>query len=441
MNITIFGTGYVGLVSGTCFAALGHKVLCVDIDESKVETLRQGNVPIYEPGLEILINETAQMGNLAFSSNFETAITHSSIYFIAVGTPQSLDGSANLSYVFDLAREIGRFVSLPSIVVVKSTVPVGTAIQINEILSTELRNRNLDPYLIKVVSNPEFLKEGQAIADFMEPDRVVIGSLDEDSAQIVSELYKSLNLSAGQILMMDNNSAELTKYAANAMLATRISFMNQIANFAQACGANIDHVKLGIASDLRIGPYFLNAGAGYGGSCFPKDVKALINACIKDGGFQPTLLQAVDEVNELQKSLLVDVAIRYLDDLKGKTIGIWGLSFKPETDDIREATSQVVVSKLLQEGATVVVYDPVAVPNFSRAFKASQIKYCDTAQEVLENIDALFVLTEWDEFKTFDKQILIDRLNGKLLLDGRNIYRTIDFASSDVDYYSIGRPV
>lgn len=430
----------MGLVSGTCFAALGHKVLCVDIDDSKVENLRQGKVPIYEPGLEELITESVESGNLTFSSNFESAISHSNIYFIAVGTPQSSDGSANLSYVFNLAQELGKSINQPSIVVVKSTVPVGTAIKINEILSTELKKRKLDPSVIKVVSNPEFLKEGQAIFDFMEPDRVVIGSVDEKSAQIVSELYESLHLSPEQILLMDNNSAELTKYAANAMLATRISFMNQIANFAQACGANIDHVKLGIASDIRIGPHFLNAGAGYGGSCFPKDVKALIHACIQDGGFQPTLLQAVDEVNDLQKSLLVDVAKRQLDDLNGRTIGIWGLAFKPETDDIREATSQIVVKKLLEEGAKVIAYDPIAVPNFSREFDEYQINYCDSALDVLEGIDALILLTEWDEFKAFDKEVLINKLNGKLLLDGRNLFNKSDFELSNVNYYSVGRP-
>lgn len=440
MKLTIFGTGYVGLVSGTCFAAIGHDVLCVDIDAAKVEKLRNGHVPIYEPGLEEILKKALDDSRLHFTDDASEAVLHSNMYFIAVGTPQAEDGSANLDYVFGLAQTLGRRITEQSIVVIKSTVPVGTSQEVESIISGELEKRQLSKSLVKVVSNPEFLKEGQAIADFMEPDRVVVGANDAEAGQLVAELYLPLKLSRGQMIIMDNKSAELTKYAANAMLATRISFMNQIANYAQAVGANIDYVKQGIATDTRIGPFFLSAGAGYGGSCFPKDVKALINACLSTGVSEPTLLQAVHEINENQKTLLVSELNKKIPDLRDTKIGIWGLAFKPDTDDVREATSLKVVGQLLKLGAKVIAYDPIAIESFSREVTGSSISYASTAQDLLGEIDALLILTEWNEFKEFDLALLKQRMIGKYIFDGRNIFQPKDFENSKIEYFSIGRP-
>ena len=437
MNISIFGTGYVGLVTGTCFSVIGHNVLCIDIDSQKIELLNSGKVPIYEPGLEELINKSIENKLLKFSTEIEDAISHSNIYFIAVGTPQSPDGSANLDYVLNLARDLGKILTNNSLIVIKSTVPVGTADRVSHVINHELNNRFENPPTIEVVSNPEFLKEGQAIDDFMKPDRVIIGSEHASSGAMIAELYSPLDLHDNQMILMDNRSAELTKYAANAMLATRISFMNQIANICEKSGADIEQIKIGIGSDSRIGKQFLNAGVGYGGSCFPKDVKALMRLSEILGADGSKLLEAVDRVNEDQKLWHLRKSNDYFNSLENKKIGVWGLSFKPETDDIREATSISVVGALLSEGAKVVAYDPIAGPTFNHKIQHPNLVIAADSLQVLENIDALFILTEWKEFKDFNISLLKEKLSGKAIFDGRNIYSD-EQLGSEVTYYSVG---
>lgn len=437
MNISIFGTGYVGLVTGTCFSVIGHNVLCVDIDSKKIEFLKTGYVPIYEPGLEELLNESIQIDMINFSTDIEDAISHSNIFFVAVGTPQAPDGSANLDYVLNLARDLGKKLRNDALIVIKSTVPVGTADRVANVIRDELNKRFVNPPSVEVVSNPEFLKEGQAIDDFMKPDRVIIGAENAASGALIAELYSPLDLDEHQMIFMDNRSAELTKYAANAMLATRISFMNQIANICEKSGADIEQIKIGIGSDSRIGKQFLNAGVGYGGSCFPKDVKALMRLSEIFGADGSKLLEAVDRVNEDQKLWHLRKSNDYFGSLENKKIGVWGLAFKPETDDIREATSISVIGALLSEGAEVVAYDPIAGPAFGQKIQHPNLTLAADSLQVLENIDALFILTEWNEFKEMKISLLKERLSGKAIFDGRNIYSEDQFGR-DVSYFSVG---
>lgn len=438
MNISIFGTGYVGLVTGTCFSGIGHNVLCIDLDSKKIDLLNAGKVPIYEPGLEELVHNSLEKKTIKFTTDIQEAISHSNIYFIAVGTPQSKDGSANLDYVLNLAKDLGQLITNNSIVVIKSTVTVGTADRVRHVIDQELNKRFVNPPNVEIVSNPEFLKEGHAIEDFMKPDRVIIGSENAYSGELVASLYSALGLQDNQMILMDCRSAELTKYAANAMLATRISFMNQIANICEKSGADIEQVKIGIGSDTRIGNKFLNAGVGYGGSCFPKDVKALMRLSEILGADGSKLLETVDRVNEDQKLWHLRKSTQYFDSLEGKKIGLWGLSFKPDTDDIREATSISVVGALLSEGAKVIAYDPIAGPIFNQNIQHPNLTITTEASAVFDDIDALFILTEWTEFIRYDIAHLKNKMSGKAIFDGRNIYSKEEFGT-DIDYFAVGQ--
>lgn len=436
MKITVIGTGYVGLVTGTCFAEVGVDVTCVDIDQKKIENLKKGILPIYEPGLEEMVLRNTQKNRLHFSTSLQESITDAEVAFIAVGTPPDEDGSADLKYVLAVAASIGQHMQKPLVVVTKSTVPVGTAEKVRAAVKSELvkRHSTLEFY---VSSNPEFLKEGAAIEDFMKPDRIVVGTDSSTAEEIMKRLYKPFLLNGHPIIFMDIPSAEMTKYAANAMLATKISFMNDVANLCEIMGADVNMVRKGIGSDARIGPKFIYPGVGYGGSCFPKDVKALIKTA-KENHYTMRILNAVEEVNESQKEVLFNkVRSHFNNDLKGKTFALWGLSFKPKTDDMREAPSLVIIEKLLKAGASVVAYDPVAMHEAQRILGDS-ISYTTDMYNTLNGADALLIVTEWPEFRVPDFNEMSSRLNHKVIFDGRNIFDHQDMKKQGFDYYCIG---
>lgn len=437
MRIAVVGTGYVGLVSGTCLAETGITVTCVDVDATKIQKLNQGGIPIYEPGLAELVARNRANERLFFTTSLQEALVDADVVFIAVGTPPDEDGSADLRYVLGVAREIGELINDYIVVVTKSTVPVGTNAKVKQVIQAELHRRGV-AVEFDVASNPEFLKEGDAVNDFMKPDRVVVGVASERAGKVMERLYHAFILNNIPIYFMDIPSAEMTKYAANSMLATRISFMNDIANLCELVGANVDAVKQGIGSDSRIGKKFLNAGCGYGGSCFPKDVKALIRTG-DDYGYSMGVLKSVEEVNERQKSVLFrKICKHYNGDLKGKHFGLWGLSFKPATDDMREAPSLVLISQLLDAGATVTAFDPVAMDECRRKIGDS-ISYAPQMYDALKDADAMIVVTEWQEFKV-PKFTYIERaLKEKVIFDGRNIYSPAQMKEFGYIYYGIGR--
>ena len=439
MKITVFGAGYVGLVSGACLSDMGNHVVCVDVDSTKVRRLQQGDVPIHEPGLEALVKRNAEAGRLQFTGDIPAAVAHGTLQVIGVGTPPDEDGSADMQYVLAAARSIGRHMSDYKVVIDKSTVPVGTAEKVRATISAELKARGctLD---FGVVSNPEFLKEGAAIEDFMRPDRIIVGSDDERATLLMRALYSPFMRNHDKLIVMDLRSAEITKYAANAMLATRISFMNEMARLADAVGADIENVRKGIGSDPRIGTHFLYPGTGYGGSCFPKDVKALIRTG-RDHGVRLRVLDAVEQANDQQKQILVERVIqRFGDDLAGRTFALWGLAFKPNTDDMREAPSLVIIAELLRRGAQVRAYDPVAMPEARRVLgQSSGVELVDSANAALTGADALLIVTEWREFRTPDFDAIKAALKQPLILDGRNLYEPDLMEALGIDYVGVGR--
>ncbi|MEN1940585.1 UDP-glucose/GDP-mannose dehydrogenase family protein [Luteimonas sp. MJ246] len=440
MRVSIFGTGYVGLVTGTCLAEVGHQVVCVDVDAGKIERLGQGIIPIYEPGLEPLVKSNHAAGRLDFTTDAARAVAHGEVVFIAVGTPPDEDGSADLQYVLAVARTIGEHMERPVIVVDKSTVPVGTADRVREAIVAALAARGVD-IAFDVVSNPEFLKEGAAVEDCMRPDRIVLGADSPAAVERLKRLYAPFNRSHDRFVVMDVRSAELTKYAANAMLATKISFMNEIANIAEKVGADVEMVRKGIGSDPRIGWHFIYPGAGYGGSCFPKDVQALARTA-QQVGHQPLLLDAVEAVNERQKGHLHELVQRHYGEagIAGKTFAVWGLAFKPDTDDMREASSRRLLAQLWESGARVQAYDPEAADEARRIFgERDDLRFCDSAQQALEGADALVVVTEWKQFRSADLAQVRARLADAVVFDGRNIYRPEDAEGVGLAYYGIGR--
>jgi UDPglucose 6-dehydrogenase len=439
MRLTVFGSGYVGLVSGACLAETGNHVVCVDIDEDKIARLNKGEIPIYEPGLDDYIARNVEAGRLEFTTDVKKGVDHGLFQFIAVGTPPDEDGSADLQHVLAVAESIGQHMTDYRIVVDKSTVPVGTADRVRETIRRELDKRALD-LEVDVVSNPEFLKEGAAIDDFMKPDRIVIGTDNPRTTELLRALYEPFNRSHDRVIAMDVRSAELTKYAANAMLATKISFMNEVANIAERMGADIEKIRVGIGSDPRIGYYFIYPGAGYGGSCFPKDVRALARSAAASG-YTPTLLDAVEEVNNRQKHRMFESIRAYYDgDLAGKTIALWGLAFKPRTDDMREAPSRTLMEALWEAGATVRAYDPEATDEARRLYPGQEsLVLCDDAYDALEGADALAIVTEWQEFRSPDLQRIRDQLNDPVIFDGRNLYEPDMLQSLGLEYYAIGR--
>ena len=436
MNIAVVGSGYVGLVTGTCFAEMGVEVTCVDIDETKIEKLKKGIIPIYEPGLEEMVLRNQSAGRLRFTTNLVEAIENTEIIFSAVGTPPDEDGSADLKYVLDVARTVGAHMTGYKLLVTKSTVPVGSAEKVREAIAGELEKRGLS-IEFDVASNPEFLKEGTAISDFMSPDRVVVGVESKRAEELMSRLYRPLLLNNFRVIYMDIPSAEMTKYAANSMLATRISFMNEMANLCELVGADINMVRKGIGSDERIGQKFLYPGIGYGGSCFPKDVKALIKTAEKHG-YCMNVLKAVESVNETQKEVLFKKLLkRFNGNLKGKTIAIWGLSFKPETDDMREAPSLTLIKKITDAGGAVKAYDPVAVNEAKRRI-GSAIEYAKDMYEAATDADALLLVTEWKEFRIPSWTVIKRIMKRTLILDGRNIYDPVQMKELGIEYERIG---
>ena len=436
MNIAIVGTGYVGLVSGACFAEMGADVTCVDIDEKKIEALRDGNIPIYEPGLEEIVRRNTTAGRLHFTTDLTTCLDKVEIVFSAVGTPPDEDGSADLHYVLDVARQFGRNISHYTLLVTKSTVPVGTAAKVRETVAAELKARGAN-IEFDVASNPEFLKEGAAVKDFMTPDRVVVGTDSERARRIMARLYKPFMLNTERMIFTDIPSAEMIKYAANSMLATRISFMNDIANLCEIVGADVNMVRHGIASDTRIGRKFLYPGCGYGGSCFPKDVKALIRTA-EQNGYNMRVLRAVEEVNEHQKSVLFEKLSRHFNgDLKGKRVTLWGLSFKPETDDMREAPSLVLIRLMTEAGVTVRVYDPIAMEECRRRI-GDTVEYATDMYEAAIDADALMMVTEWKQFRMPSLQLLKKVMHTPVIFDGRNIYDGEFLRQNGFTYYKIG---
>lgn len=440
MRITVVGSGYVGLVSGACLADMGNDVLCLDVDRAKIEKLRQGIVPIYEPGLEGLIRRNSAAGRIRFTTDVAESVRHGEVQFIAVGTPPGEDGSADLSHVLAAARNIGRHLDHDCVIVDKSTVPVGTADKVREAVAAELATRGSAPYFA-VVSNPEFLKEGAAVDDFLKPDRIVIGSDDERATAVMRQVYQPFQRNHERMIVMDVRSAELTKYAANAMLATRISFMNELANLAEKLGADIELVRRGIGSDPRIGYHFLYAGTGYGGSCFPKDVQALQRTA-QESGMDLEILGAVERVNEAQKSRLLEkTGVRFGDDLSGMRFALWGLAFKPNTDDMREAPSRIIVKGLLERGASVVAYDPVAREEAHHIFgDLPGLAYADSPMAALEGADALLIVTEWKEFRSPDFDGIRNALRHPVIFDGRNMYDPAIVRGRGLEYHAIGRP-
>ena len=439
MRITVIGTGYVGLVSGACLADVGNNVLCFDIDERKIAHLNAGGIPIHEPGLAEIVKRNLNSGRLHFSSDERAAALHGSVQFIAVGTPPDDDGSADLQYVLAAARNIGRYMDGSRVIVDKSTVPVGTADKVKAAVQAELQLRGLD-IVFHVVSNPEFLKEGTAIDDFMRPDRIVVGADDEQAASVMRQLYAPFERNHAKLLVTDLRSAELTKYAANAMLATRISFMNQLALLAEAVGADIDAVRRGIGGDLRIGHHFLYAGCGYGGSCFPKDVKALMRTG-DENGHRLSILEAVEAANEAQKQVLVQRVVgRFGDDLSGHVFAVWGLAFKPNTDDMREAPSLVLIEELLRRGAGVRSFDPVAADAAKRVLGIHpNHQHSPCAMTALVGVDALIVVTEWKEFRSPDFDEMKSLMRNPVIFDGRNIYEPAVVRGAGFEYTGIGR--
>ncbi len=441
MKVTIFGTGYVGLVTGACLAEVGHDVICVDIDAAKIEGLNDGIVPIYEPGLEPMVKANHAAGRLRFTIDAADVLDHDGVAVIAVGTPPDEDGSADLQYVLAVARTIGRHMRKPLVVVDKSTVPVGTADQVRAAIAAELAARGAE-IGFHVVSNPEFLKEGDAVNDCMRPDRIVIGADDAGAVETLKRLYAPFNRNHERFVVMDVRSAELTKYAANAMLATRISFMNEIANIAERVGADVEMVRKGIGSDPRIGWHFIYPGAGYGGSCFPKDVQALARTA-QQQGYQAELLDSVEAVNERQKGHLFELMARHYGGaqaLAGKTVAVWGLAFKPNTDDMRAASSRTLLAQLWAAGATVRAYDPEAGHEARRIFgERDDLLLCDSAQQALADADALAVVTEWKQFRSPDFDRLRDALGDRVVFDGRNLYDPAVVEAAGLAYYGIGR--
>jgi UDPglucose 6-dehydrogenase len=440
MKITIFGSGYVGLVTGACLAEVGHDVLCVDVDEEKVASLKQGKVTIHEPGLDVLIQSNMDAGRIDFTSDPAEGVAHGMFQFIAVGTPPDEDGSADMQYVLAVARTIGSHLNEYKIVVDKSTVPVGTADRVRAELEKALEERGMEGMGFDVVSNPEFLKEGNAIDDFMKPDRIIIGTDNHDAAEHLRALYAPFNRNHDRLIEMDIRSAELTKYAANAMLATKITFMNELANIAEKVGADIERVRIGIGSDQRIGYHFIYPGAGYGGSCFPKDVKALEHTAGQNG-YQARLLQAVDQVNEEQKlSLFTKIKRHFAGDLDGKLFALWGLAFKPNTDDMREAPSRVLMEALWAAGARVQAYDPEAYKEARRIYgDREELAICDSAEDALDAADALVIVTEWKQFRAPDFNLVRARLKQPVIFDGRNLYDPDAMDMEGITYYGIGR--
>ncbi|ALZ77066.1 UDP-glucose/GDP-mannose dehydrogenase family protein [Rheinheimera sp. F8] len=439
MKVTIFGTGYVGLVTGTCLADMGHHVMCVDIDEQKITNLRNGVIPIYEPGLESLVKSNVANGQLCFTANAEEGVAHAEIQFIAVGTPPDEDGSADLKYVLAVARSIASHMQSHKVIVNKSTVPVGTADKVSALVSQVLAARS-STLGFDVVSNPEFLKEGAAVNDCMKPDRIVIGSQSAHAISVMKELYAPFNRNHDRMIVMDVRSSELTKYAANCMLATKISFMNEMANLAERLGADIEQVRLGIGSDPRIGYHFIYPGCGYGGSCFPKDVQALIQTA-DSIGFDSAILKAVETINERQKSVLVNrVQQHFGADLQGKTFALWGLSFKPNTDDMREAPARVVMEALWLAGAKVQAFDPEAMEETQRIYgQRADLVLCGTKEAALKDADALIICTEWKNFRAPDFDSLKQTLRHAVIFDGRNLYDPDVVRRYGFTYYAIGR--
>ncbi len=439
MKLSVIGTGYVGLVTGTCLAEVGNDVLCLDLDVNKINTLKEGGIPIHEPGLLEMVQRNVAAGRLHFTTSIEESVAFGQVQFIAVGTPPDEDGSADLQYVTAAARNIAKHMDEYKVVVDKSTVPVGTADKVKAAISEELAKRGVDlPF--SVVSNPEFLKEGAAVEDFMRPDRVVVGAEDAKAIEVMRDLYAPFNRNHDRVIVMDIKSAELTKYAANCMLATRISFMNELANLADKLGADIEQVRIGIGSDPRIGYHFLYPGCGYGGSCFPKDVQALIRTAESIG--QPLkVLNAVEEANEAQKRILLEkIEARFGADLKGKRFAVWGLAFKPNTDDMREASSRVIMQGLWDMGATVTAYDPVAMNESKRIFgDEPRLQYADSPMHALEGADALVIVTEWKEFRAPDFQQIKQLLKTPVIFDGRNMYTPSQVKAQALEYYAIGR--
>jgi UDPglucose 6-dehydrogenase len=433
MKIAVVGTGYVGLVSGTCFAETGNYVTCIDIDEKKVEMMQNGEVPIYEPGLETLFERNTKQGRLTFTSNLKEGIKDAKIIFLALPTPPGEDGSADLKYIMKVAEDLSEIITDYKVIVDKSTVPVGTSEKVTDVLI-----KKLDKSLFDVVSNPEFLREGVAVDDFLKPDRVVIGTSSEKAKEVMLKLYEPFVRQGNPIIIMDERSAEMTKYAANSYLATRISFMNEIANLCEALDANVDMVRKGMGSDSRIGKRFLFPGVGYGGSCFPKDVQALAKSA-SDNNYDFKILKSVMNVNSLQKEILADKIIKkFGGDLKGKTIAIWGLAFKPETDDIREAPAITIISRLLNKGAKVQAYDPEAMENFRNEI-TDDIQYCANQYDAVKGADALAIITEWSAFRSPDFDKIKELMSGDSIFDGRNVYNVEDMKELGFHYDSIGR--
>lgn len=439
MNILVIGTGYVGLVTGTCMAEMGHHIICLDIDKEKIDNLRKGIIPIYEPGLEEVVKRNVKSDRLQFSTDYAASVKRSQVCFICVDTPVGADGQANLEFVKTVARTLAAHMDEYKIIVNKSTVPVGTANLVSSIIHETLKQRGLN-VAFDVVSNPEFLKEGNAVQDFMKPDRVVIGTDSENAAMIMKSIYSPFMLSHDRLIMMDIASAEMTKYAANAMLATRISFMNELSGLCEISGADINKVRLGIGSDKRIGYSFLYAGPGFGGSCFPKDIRAL-GMYAKVNGYDMPIISALEQVNEKQKRVMGTKIIHYFQgNLKGKTIGILGLSFKPDTDDMREAPSIVLIHQLIQAGARLRLYDPVAIENAKKLIPdVTSIVWCKDELDAASEADALAIVTEWKQFRFLDFKSLKERMNGHVLFDARNQYNPLDVVKKGFDYIGIGQ--
>ncbi|WP_432285906.1 UDP-glucose/GDP-mannose dehydrogenase family protein [Aminobacter sp. BA135] len=440
MNLTVFGIGYVGLVQAAVLAEVGHDVVCVDVDAAKVERLNQGFIPIFEPGLEALVRENHAAGRIVFTTDASMAVRHGEIQMIAVGTPQGEDGSADLKYVLSVADAIGREMAGAKIVVTKSTVPVGTADKVRETIAAALKQRGREELSFDVVSNPEFLKEGSAVADCMKPDRIIVGTDSEAAEEVMRELYAPFNRNHEKMIVMDVRSAEFTKYAANCMLATKISFMNEMANLAELLGADIEEVRKGIGSDPRIGYHFIYPGLGYGGSCFPKDVRALIRTA-GDVGFEPVLLHSVEARNNAQKVVLFDkLKAHFNGDLAGKTFALWGLAFKPNTDDMREAPSRVLMEALWQAGARVQAYDPEAMNEAQQIYgQRDDLTLCGTKEAALRGADALLIATEWKNFRAPSFELIRDQLKTAVIFDGRNLYDPAVVARHGIQYVSIGR--
>ena len=440
MKITVVGTGYVGLVAAACLAEVGNHILGLDVNAEKIRILKAGAIPIHEPGLLEIVRRNVENGRLSFTTNIEEAVHFGEVQFIAVGTPPDEDGSADLQYVTEAARNIGRFMTSAKVIVDKSTVPISTGDKVKAAVAEELKKRNIDIHF-SVVSNPEFLKEGAAVEDFMRPDRIIIGTEDPKAIEVMKQVYAPFQRNHDRIVITDLRSAELIKYAANAMLATRISFMNELANLAEIVGADIEMVRQGIGSDPRIGYDFLYPGCGYGGSCFPKDVKALIKTAKDVAGFDLKLLKAVEAVNDLQKFVLPKkIKKQFGENLKGKHFALWGLAFKPNTDDMREASSRVLIDELIKAGATITAYDPVAMDEGKRIFKDEKhLSFADTQNEALKNADALIIVTEWTEFRSPDFTLIKSSLKSPMIFDGRNLYDPKAVRALGFNYYPIGR--